>query len=123
MSRKHAPDAVLVVDDEPFIRMAAADIVEDAGWVALEAANAEEALKVIAQNPEVKVLFTDVTMPGTIDGVRLAECVHREHPQIELVLTSGERHLSENMLPDEGTFLRKPYGRDELVRTLKEKLC
>lgn len=115
--------AVLVVEDEPLTRMAATDLITDAGWTTFEAADAQEALSVIDEHPEVKVLFTDVDMPGPLNGICLAECVHRDHPEIELVVTSGQRHVSEDALPDEGTFLPKPYGQAELVRTLRKKLC
>ena len=71
----------------------------------------------------MKVLFTDVNMPGDVDGIRLAECVHRDHPEIELVVTSAKRHIDEDTLPDNGTFLPKPYSQADLVRALKEKLC
>lgn len=115
--------AVLVVEDEPLIRMTAADLIEDAGWQVLEAADAAEALKVIAAHPEVTVLFTDVNMPGPVDGIRLAEVVHRDHPHIELVVTSGRRNVNEDALPDDGTFLPKPYKQADLVRVLRKKLC
>ena len=115
--------AVLVVEDEALIRMAATDVINDAGWKTLEARDAQEALKVIAEHPEVSVLFTDVDMPGPLDGICLAECVHRDHPNIELVVTSGQRRISDNELPDSGTFLSKPYGQAELVRTLQKKIC
>jgi len=122
MSRDPTP-AVLVVEDEPLVRMIAADLIADAGWTALEAADAEEALRAIDDHPEVKVLFTDVNMPGPVDGILLAECVHRDHPGMELIVTSGKQHISEDALPDEGTFLPKPYAQADLVRALREKLC
>jgi hypothetical protein len=62
-------------------------------------------------------------MPGPVDGIRLAECVNRDHPQIELVVTSGKQHLTDEALPDDGTFLPKPYGQADLVRVLRQKLC
>jgi CheY-like chemotaxis protein len=121
--RNDRTPAVLVVEDEPLIRMTAADLIADAGWHVLEAADATEALDVIAAHPEVTVLFTDVNMPGPVDGLRLAECVHRNHPHIELVVTSGRRNIIEDALPDDGTFLPKPYKQADLVRVLTEKLC
>jgi DNA-binding NtrC family response regulator len=124
---KHGDDdskpAVLVVEDDSIIRMTAADLIADAGWEPIEAADALEALQIVDEHPEVKVLFTDVDMPGPTDGVKLAQCVHRDHPEIELIVTSGEHHISDDDLPDHGTFLPKPYGQTDLVRTLREKLC
>ena len=98
-------------------------MIADAGWQPIEAADAVEALKLVNEHPEVKVLFTDVDMPGPTDGLKLAECVHRDHPDIELIVTSGERNIREDALPDDGTFLPKPYGQMDLVRTLRRKLC
>jgi CheY-like chemotaxis protein len=112
---------VLVVEDEPLIRMHAVDIIESAGWKALEAANSNEALRVLAASP-VDVLFTDVNMPGDMDGLALAETVHQLHPRIELVVTSGKQVLAREALPDDGTFLPKPYGLEELVGMIGSKL-
>ena len=113
---------ILVVDDEPLVRINAAEIIEEAGWCALEAANSAEALRVLADNRDVDVLFTDINMPGDMDGLALAECVHQLHPKVELVITSGKRVIADSALPDEGTFLRKPYGYDELTQVIERKL-
>jgi CheY-like chemotaxis protein len=80
---------VLVVEDEVFIRWNAVEMIEGAGWSAAEAANAEEALEILADNPSVKLLFTDVNMPGLFDGLELAKRIHEKHPQIENLVTSG----------------------------------
>ena len=118
-----APTAtVLIVEDEPFVRFNAVEIIEQAGWNALEASNSEEALGVLAEAGPVDVLFTDINMPGEIDGLGLAERVHRTHPDTELVVTSGKQALPDSSLPDNGTFLCKPYGIDDLVRVIKTKL-
>ena len=117
-----SPPTVLVVEDEPFVRFNAVEIIEQAGWNALEASNSEEALDVLAEAGPVDVLFTDINMPGEIDGLDLAERVHRAHPDMELVVTSGKQALADSSLPDNGTFLCKPYGIDDLVRVIKDKL-
>ena len=96
----NASDAtILVVEDEPFVRVNAVEIIEEAGWNALEASNSAEALRVLAGAESVEVLFTDINMPGEMDGLGLAERVHRTHPHIELVVTSGKQALSNSSLP------------------------
>lgn len=113
---------ILVVEDEPLVRVNATEIIEEAGWSALEAGNSAEALKVLGDHPDVDVMFTDVNMPGDMDGIALAECVHRLHPHVELVITSGKRVIAEEALPDAGTFLPKPYGFEDLTQAIEEKL-
>ena len=113
---------ILVVEDEPLIRAYAAEMLQDAGWRALEASDSTDALKLLGAHPEVDVVFTDVTMPGEMDGLALAECVHRLHPQVELVVTSGRHVIANDNLPDDGTFLRKPYGFDDLIEVIASKL-
>jgi two-component system, response regulator PdtaR len=112
---------ILVVDDEPLVRLVAAEMVEDAGWSAIEAADSSEALSALSANPNIRVLFTDINMPG-MDGLELARFVHRIYPAIQLVITSGKRALSDIELPDDGTFLAKPYDSDQLVRVIEAKL-
>jgi CheY-like chemotaxis protein len=113
---------VLVVEDEPLVRLNAAEMIEEAGWRALQASNSAEALHVLDKEPRVDVLFTDINMPGEMDGLELASCVHRLHPHIELVVTSGKRGLADSALPDDGTFLCKPYGIEDLVSVIGSKL-
>ena len=121
-NRSERTPTVLVVDDEPVVLLCAAEIITEAGWVALEATNSAEALNVLAQHPHTDVLFTDINMPGDMDGLQLAERVHRLHPHIELVITSGKRHLADSVLPDDGSFLPKPYSYEQLVGLIGEKL-
>lgn len=113
---------ILVVEDEPLVRVNAAEMIEEAGWRALEAENSADALRVLADNRDVDVLFTDINMPGDMDGLALAECVHQLHPHVELVITSGKRVIADSALPDAGTFLRKPYGYEELTQVIERKL-
>jgi CheY-like chemotaxis protein len=91
---------VLVVEDEWLVRATAADELEEAGFQVLEAANADIALTVLeARSSEVQVLFTDIDMPGTMDGVALAEQVHRWWPHIVLLLSSGYVRLQRSSNP------------------------
>jgi CheY-like chemotaxis protein len=110
---------VLVVDDEPFIRMNALDILTDAGFVVLEATDADEAMELIGNHPEIGVLFTDINMPGSMDGLDLARRVHELRPGIHLIITSGKVRPRIEEIPDSGNFIGKPY-RDKQVVALVE---
>ena len=110
---------MLVVEDEPVIRMNACVVLEDAGFVVLEAEDAASALAIIERHPEVRVLFTDIHMPGGMDGFALAQEVHRRWPNVRLLLTSGRAAPAESEVPDHGVFLPKPYSHDQVMRTVR----
>jgi CheY-like chemotaxis protein len=110
------------VEDEPLVLINAVEIVEQAGWQPLEAQNSAEALELLAEHGPVDVLFTDINMPGEMNGLELATYVHQLHPQVQLIITSGKQHLSDSALPDHGTFLPKPYGVDQLTSTIGQKV-
>jgi CheY-like chemotaxis protein len=116
------PREVLVVEDEPLVRMVAADALADSGIMAWEAADAGEALSVLAEHPDIGLVFTDVNMPGEMDGLGLAEEVNRLRPDIGLIVTSGARTVGDEELPDSGTFLPKPYPTERLVSIVIRKL-
>ena len=107
---------VLIVEDETLIRMNAADRIAQAGWRALEAGNADEALTILNREASVTVLFTDINMPGLMSGLDLAECVCRSHPGIQIIVTSGKWVGPPEALPANATFLPKPYHLEDLVR-------
>jgi CheY-like chemotaxis protein len=118
-----APPVVLVVDDEPLLRMTAADELEEAGFRVLEATNADEALRVLeARSDEVQVLFTDVNMPGSMDGMALAELVYQRWPRVLLLISSGYARPRPEEIPDHGHFMPKPYCSAMLVRHITEMM-
>ena len=106
---------VLVVDDEPLIRINAVDMLADAGWIALEAGDAAEALEMLDAHPEITVLFTDISMPGEMDGLELARRVHQLRPDVHLIITSGKMRLRREELPAGGEFLGKPYRERQFI--------
>ena len=108
---------VVIVEDEPLVRFVAREGLVDAGYAVLEARDAAEAIALISARPDVCVLFTDVNMPGDLDGLSLAELVHARWPAIRLLVTSG-RPL-DRAVPDHGEFLGKPYTIVELTRALE----
>lgn len=122
MSSKQDSPAVLVVEDETFTRLAAVDLLSEAGLANFEAADADEALSTLADHPEIALLVTDVNMPGAMDGVSLAHKVCCEHPDIGIIVTSGRRRIPEEELPGDGTFLPKPYRPQQLIEAVERKL-
>lgn len=97
-------------------------MIEEAGWSAVEAVDSAEALAALSCDPHVDVLFTDINMPGAMDGLQLPEYVHQTHPNIALVITSGKQTVSDNELPDDGSFLPKPYVYSQFVGLIGRKL-
>ena len=103
-----ASPTVLVVEDEMVLRMRAVDIVEDAGFNSLEAVNADEALSILETRSDISLLFTDIQMPGSLDGLKLAHAVHKRWPAIKIILVSGQVNLSDAEKPTDSRFFGKP---------------
>jgi CheY-like chemotaxis protein len=114
--------SVLVVEDEIFVRLVAVDACSDSGLHPYEAGDAAEALDVLRAHPEICLLFTDVNMPGAMSGLELARQVHEDQPEMELIVTSGQQHLLDGDLPDDGSFLAKPYRQSDLIALIRKKL-
>ena len=109
------PHAVLVVDDEPLLRLVASEALKDVGCTTYEAGAAGEALEVLSAHPDISLLFTDINMPGDQDGMELAETVHRQRPDVQLIITSGRERPAPRDIPDDGRFIAKPYDIDTLA--------
>lgn len=105
---------VLVVEDEVLVRMFAADILSHDGFAVLEAESADEALAILEAHPDVALLFTDINMPGPMDGLHLAGMVAALRPHMKLIVTSGRHRLKDIELPDSAAFLEKPYTAGQL---------
>jgi two-component sensor histidine kinase/ActR/RegA family two-component response regulator len=110
---------VLIVEDEMILRMRAVDIVEDAGFHPIEAVNADEAISILESRSDISLLFTDIQMPGSIDGLMLAHAVHDRWPSIKIILVSGQVKPSELERPAESRFFGKPLAVDQMVNELK----
>ncbi|MGO4441523.1 response regulator [Rhizobium sp. RAF56] len=115
--------AVLVVEDEALLRMSIVAALEDEGFEVLEASNAAEAIATIEKTPRIHALFTDIDMPGTMDGLLLAAFVRDRWPPIKIVVTSGHRIPEGGMLPVDGAFLPKPYNPDNVIASIRELVC
>jgi two-component sensor histidine kinase len=111
---------VLVVEDEMVLRLRAVDIVEDAGFTAVEAVNADQALAILESRSDIALLFSDIQMPGSMDGLMLAHAVHARWPSIKIVLVSGQVKLSDSDRPADSRFFGKPLGMKEMIAELQE---
>ncbi|CDZ57719.1 response regulator [Neorhizobium galegae] len=109
---------VLVVEDEPLLRMMAIDLVEDAGFEAVEAADADEAVKILEARADIRIVFTDIDMPGSMNGMKLAAAVRDRWPPIEIIIVSGHVRLSDVDLPERSVFFSKPYDWQTVTATL-----
>jgi len=114
---------VLVVEDENLIRLSALDMVEDAGFEAIAASNADEAIRILESRNDICAVFTDVHMPGSMDGIRLARVVRNRWPTVALIVTSGHTTVPETDLPTGGRFLSKPYGPGEVGSALQQLIA
>ena len=111
---------ILIVEDEFLLRLDSAETIESAGFEVIQAANADEAIAILKARPDIHVVFTDIQMPGSMDGLKLARFVRDRWPPIKIVATSGHVTVDEDDLPDGSVFLPKPYHGAEVVATLRE---
>jgi Response regulator containing CheY-like receiver, AAA-type ATPase, and DNA-binding domains len=109
---------VLVVEDEPLVRMVAAATIEDAGFETIEAVGAESAIAILEVRKDIRIVFADIHMPGRWTALRLARVVRDRWPPIELILTSGLIKIGQRDLPERSVFLAKPYSLDALTAAL-----
>ena len=112
--------AVLVVEDEALVRMDLVTSLENSGYQTFEAASAAEAMDVLERHPAIRVVFTDIQMPGTMDGLALARYVRERWPPTIIVISSGKVQPKENEMPEGVSFLAKPYEERKLSRILAE---
>jgi two-component sensor histidine kinase len=108
------------VEDEMVLRMRAVDIVEDAGFNSLEAVNADEALSILESRSDISMLFTDIQMPGSLDGLKLAHAVHKRWPSIKIVLVSGQVNLSDAEKPTDSRFFGKPLEAKQMIAEIQD---
>jgi CheY-like chemotaxis protein len=114
---------VLIVEDEFLLRMNAVDMIESAGFDVVEAANADEAIAVLERRFDITVVFTDIQMPGSMDGLKLAQAIRGRWPPIKIIATSGRVSVSQDDLPEGGRFVLKPYSSNQITGMLRELIA
>ncbi|AXJ94585.1 MULTISPECIES: response regulator [unclassified Sphingomonas] len=112
---------ILVVDDQALLRVHANLALEEAGFAVLEASDAQEALDLLEREPKVVAVFTDVRMPGDVDGLALAHRLRADRPELKIVVTSGACRIPDADLPPGGVFVAKPYTAAQITRVLGER--
>ena len=118
MSAHRSPRAVLVVEDEALVRLDLAQTFEAAGFEVSEAASAFEAIAILERHPEICAVFTDIDMPGTMDGVQLAHVICERWPPTIIIVGSGHTQPAAEDLPERATFVPKPYQEGELAAVI-----
>ena len=111
---------VLIVEDEFLLRMDAAAMIAAAGFEVVEATNADQAIDILERRRDITVVFTDIQMPGSMDGLKLARFVRNRWPPIKIVATSALLRVEDDDLPAGSVFLPKPYRGTEVVATLRQ---
>jgi CheY-like chemotaxis protein len=115
---------ILVVDDEVLIRMALSDCLQDSGYKVLEAGNADEAVAVLEHGHEIDLVFSDIRMPGTMDGFGLAKWIRQNRSGLPVMLTSGDSKKSDlaAQLGDEEAFVAKPYDTQMILAKIRQSI-
>lgn len=116
------PNYVLIVEDEPIIRIDLADFLTDAGFQVLEAGDADEAIDLLEQQDRIDIIITDLDMPGSMDGLKLARAVFDRWPPIRIIVVSGHRRVEITDIPDGGVFFSKPFSQPALLSSMHEML-
>jgi CheY-like chemotaxis protein len=122
MDHPVAPTVVLVVEDEMLLRMRAVDMVEDAGFTSVEAVDADEAVAILESRSDIALLFTDIQMPGSMDGLRLAHAVHERWPPIRIILVSGQLNEAKIDIPVDSRFFGKPLEDSEMIAEMRNMI-
>jgi CheY-like chemotaxis protein len=111
---------ILIVEDDSLVRWNAADMFEEAGFKVLQAASADEAIVLLETRSDITVVFTDIDMPGSMNGIKLAHAVRGRWPPIKIIATSGHFKVGDGDLPTGGRFIQKPYSSSQVVRIIHE---
>ena len=122
LDHSSAPAVVLVVEDEMLLRMRAVDMVEDAGFTSVEAVNADEAVAILESRSDIALLLTDIQMPGSMDGLKLAHAVHERWPPIRIILVSGQLRLASVDIPADSRFYGKPLEAKEMIAEMQSMI-
>ena len=116
------PAVVLVVEDEMLLRMRAVDMVEDAGYTSVEAVDADAAFAILESRSDIALLFTDIQMPGSMDGLGLARSVHDRWPPIKIILVSGQLKLANIDIPAGSRFFGKPLEARVMIAQMQSMI-
>jgi CheY-like chemotaxis protein len=122
LDRSVVPTVVLVVEDEMLLRMRAVDMVEDAGYTPVEAVDADEAVAILESRSDIALMFSDIQMPGSMDGLKLAQAVHERWPPIKIILVSGQLKLASIDIPADSRFFGKPFEAADMIAEMRNMI-
>jgi len=122
LDRSPVPAVVLVVEDDMLLRMRAVDMVEDAGYISVEAVDADQAVTILESRSDIALLFTDIQMPGSMDGLGLAHSVHARWPPIKIILVSGQLKLASIDIPANSRFFGKPLEAKVMIAQIQSMI-
>ena len=105
------------------LRMRAVEMVEDAGFTSVEAVDADQAIAILESRSDIALLFTDIQMPGSMDGLRLAHAVRKRWPPIKIILVSGQLKLADLELPADSRFFGKPLEAKVMIAQMRSMIC
>jgi CheY-like chemotaxis protein len=114
--------AVLVVEDHPIVRRGVLEVLIEEGFEALESGSAVEAIRMLEARPDIRLVFTDLEMPGTMDGIDLVHYIRNRWPPVKLILVSGKRIVGKSELPAGAKFFSKPYRETTIVEEMAAML-
>ncbi|MDB5612648.1 MAG: hypothetical protein JWQ22_301 [Devosia sp.] len=115
--------SVLVVEDEALIMLDIVDQLEAEGFTIYQAHNADIAIELLAAHPDIRLIFTDIDMPGSMDGLKLATAVRDRWPPVKIIVTSGHRAVEITDMPDGSVFFSKPYKHKAVTASMRELLA
>ena len=122
LAHSGVPAVVLVVEDEMLLRMRAVDMVEDAGYTSVEAVDADEAVAILESRSDIALMFTDIQMPGSMDGLKLAHTVHERWPPIKIMLVSGQLRPANIDIPADSRFFGKPLEAEAMIAEMQDMI-
>jgi len=120
MSASEPRIVILVVEDEPLVRLFLSDFLDEAGFKVFEAVNADEAMTILQARPDIQAIISDIEMPGSMNGLALARTVQERWPGVGVVITSGRAHPGPDDLSDKVAFLAKPYLPDTIINVIRQ---
>jgi two-component system, response regulator PdtaR len=116
-------EVILVVEDEALVRLLLVDTLLDAGFEALSACNADEAIKILESRADIRMVVTDINMPGSMNGLKLAAAVRDRWPPVRIIITTARQKPENTDMPAESAFIGKPYDPDAMISIVKNQLA
>lgn len=115
----HTSPVVLVVEDDLILRLDVVYTLQTEGFAVIEAGNADQAIQILEARSDIRIVFTDIQMPGSMDGIKLAACVRDRWPPVDIIITSGKGDVRPADIPERGLYFPKPVSPNELVSAIR----